>query len=39
LSRRAYPAGVIEAVADLPEPGRYSVVLQMGETKAAEERN
>ncbi len=38
LPRRAYPAGVVEAVADLPEPGRYKVVLEMGETNASEDR-
>lgn len=38
LPRRAYPAGVVEAVADLPGPGRYRVVLEMGETKASEDR-
>lgn len=37
LPRRTYPAGVVEAVADLPEPGRYRVVLEMGETKASED--
>lgn len=37
LPRRTYPAGVVEAVADLPGLGRYRVVLQMGEAKASED--
>lgn len=37
LPRRVYPAGVVEVVADLPRPGRYSVVLQMGDTMAGKD--
>lgn len=38
LSRKTYPTGVVEAVADLPRPGRYTVVLELGEAQAAEDR-
>jgi hypothetical protein len=37
LPRRVYPAGVVEVVADLPRPGRYSVVLQVGDSTAGED--
>ncbi len=37
IPRRTYPAGVVEAVADLPEPGHYSVVLAMGESRSSED--
>ncbi|MGH8583030.1 MAG: hypothetical protein ACREWG_09630 [Gammaproteobacteria bacterium] len=38
IPRQTYPAGVVEAVADLTEPGRYRVVLDIDDKRATEDR-